>query len=648
MKTLITLLLVGLLCASTTAHEVHASKKAPHKVWISLDETSFKLLQTIDPSVESYTRRALPNGVIVNGRASRELIFVAHVNAALLDDLSAQVHKVEHHCAGFVRHASLAEATSALQSRRSVVAFTRPSYEITHQSAVQPMLDQMMSSNIENTIVSLSDFQNRYYNGSYGAQASDWLANTWQTMAAGRSDIGVEQVYRGNDAQASVVLTIEGAEQADQVLVMGAHLDSINHSDPNGPQETARAPGADDDASGVASLTEVLRVLLANDYHPQRTIKLMAYAGEEAGLLGSGYLADDFANRGVDVAGVLQLDMTNYQGSAGDIYLVDDYTDAQQNGFLEDIAGTYLPALDVRHTQCGYACSDHASWAQQGYPASMPFEASMGGSNPYIHSSEDTFANSGGQASHALKFSRLALAYVVELADMAGGDDDGGGDDNGSTLDNGVPVPNLSANQGTQTVYTLDVPAAATDLSFTLTNGSGDVDLFVQFAAEPSTSTYDCRSVTSTANEECTIASPQAGTWYVMLDAYSTYSNVTLEGSYSADGGGDDGGGDSCPTGYTEYSDTLNSGDSAYQPNGNYYYVRVSAAHDGILSGPTGSDFDLYLQKWNGGGWGNVDKSTSSGADETISYNGTSGYYVWKVTAYSGSGVYTLCLDIPD
>ena len=68
--------------------------------------------------------------------------------------------------------------------------------------------------------------------------------------------------------------------------MLGAHQDSVN-----GARATGRAPGADDDASGVASLSEVIRVALANDYRPLRTVKFMAYAAEEVGLRGSADIA---------------------------------------------------------------------------------------------------------------------------------------------------------------------------------------------------------------------------------------------------------------------------------------------------------------------------------------------------------------------
>ncbi|MEW2383501.1 S1 family peptidase [Micromonospora sp. NPDC047707] len=105
------------------------------------------------------------------------------------------------------------------------------------------------------------------------------------------------------------------------------------------------------------------------------------------------------------------------------------------------------------------------------------------------------------------------------------------------------------------------------------------------------------------------------------------------------------------PTGCTGYEATytgsISSGQSRYQPNGSYYYSSVSGTHRGCLDGPTGVDFDLYLQKWNGSTWVDVAGSYSPGPDETISYNGTAGYYRFEVHAYSGSGSYTLGITNP-
>ena len=61
------------------------------------------------------------------------------------------------------------------------------------------------------------------------------------------------------------------------------------------------------------------------------------------------------------------------------------------------------------------------------------------------------------------------------------------------------------------------------------------------------------------------------------------------------------------------------------------------------LSGRSGTDFDLYLLKKNtNGAWSYVAESESPSSSETITYNATSGTYIWGVYGYAGSGSYTL------
>ena len=66
--------------------------------------------------------------------------------------------------------------------------------------------------------------------------------------------------------------------------------------------------------------------------------------------------------------------------------------------------------------RCGYACSDHASWYRQGYPAAFPFEAAKRQMNNKIHTSNDTIEQSGGTADHAVHFAKLGVAFAMELA----------------------------------------------------------------------------------------------------------------------------------------------------------------------------------------------------------------------------------------
>ncbi|MEV4413616.1 S1 family peptidase [Catellatospora sp. NPDC049609] len=92
---------------------------------------------------------------------------------------------------------------------------------------------------------------------------------------------------------------------------------------------------------------------------------------------------------------------------------------------------------------------------------------------------------------------------------------------------------------------------------------------------------------------------------------------------------------------------SLSSGGSAYQPDGSYYQSTSSGTHRGCLVGPSGTDFDLYLQKWNGSAWANVATGGTPSNAESVTYSGTAGYYRYRVHAYSGSGSYTLGFTNP-
>ncbi len=99
-------------------------------------------------------------------------------------------------------------------------------------------------------------------------------------------------------------------------------------------------------------------------------------------------------------------------------------------------------------------------------------------------------------------------------------------------------------------------------------------------------------------------------------------------------------------TGGTTYTGTLSgTGANAYHPSAGY--SSAAGVHTGNLTGPSGTDFDLYLQRLNGSTWSTVASSTSASSVENISYNGTAGTYRWRVYSYSGSGSYTLVTTRP-
>jgi serine protease len=152
-----------------------------------------------------------------------------------------------------------------------------------------------------------------------------------------------------------------------------------------------------------------------------------------------------------------------------------------------------------------------------------------------------------------------------------------------NVLVKGVPVTGLSAASGGTLMYTLVVPQGSSNLSFAISGGTGDADLYVKFGSAPTTSVYDCRPYLNGNNETCNIANVQAGTYYVMLRAYTAFSGVSLVGSYAdAVSGG----------GFTKLN--LSASTGAWL----HYTLDVPAGMSALkvnMSGGTG-DADLYVR----------------------------------------------------
>ncbi len=392
---------LALACGSAGAQKLPAGEGG-RGIWITLAERDLAVLH------ESKSLGGWEGALEVH--ATHDGLVLARLPEERLEALGKAVHQSLKRCGGFVAHPSREAALDALYLRPEFASLA-VSYTIDNTAVAQALLAAVQPANILSTINLLAGNTTRYYTTTGGVNAANQLKARWEGYAAGRSDVTVELFTHPTWAQPSVIATITGTSLPGEVVVIGGHLDSINSSSPT----TGTAPGADDDASGVASLTEAFRAAMASGYRPQRTVKLMAYAGEEAGLRGSGEIAANYLANGVNVVGVLQLDMTNYKGSAPDIVLVSDNTNAAQNTFLENLIDTYL-GLSRSTTACGYACSDHASWHSRGFAASIPFEALINQYNPRIHTANDTLANSDATAGHAAKFARLTAVYMAELA----------------------------------------------------------------------------------------------------------------------------------------------------------------------------------------------------------------------------------------
>lgn len=220
----------------------------------------------------------------------------------------------------------------------------------------------------------------------------------------------VDQISHTRTQQKSLRVHLEGKSRPSEIIVLGGHLDSINGGWGGGG---ARAPGADDNASGSSNLLEALRVLVTKG-RPERSVEFFWYAGEESGLLGSAEIAQTYKSQNKNVVAVLQLDMTMFPGS-GEFVVgnVQDFTSSWLRQYLVEMNDAYL-GVRLIPDECGYACSDHASWHRQGYPALMPFESDTANMNRKIHTDRDSI-DSTTSFRHSLVFAKIALAFAMDL-----------------------------------------------------------------------------------------------------------------------------------------------------------------------------------------------------------------------------------------
>lgn len=294
----------------------------------------------------------------------------------------------------------------------SLIDFTK--LQPSQSTTVLPYLDLVDSTALFARVIKLSAYQNRYYESDTGVESANWIAEEYKRIAQGRSDISVRlETHRFK--QPSVVVTMQGSgPDKDEIVVLGGHIDSIKQMSLS--PKSAKAPGADDNASGTATVMETFRILVEQGFKPNRTIEFMGYAGEEKGLLGSIDIAKRYRDKSKKVVGVMQLDMTMYPGPKTTINLIDDYTDKGLNHFMGKLIDTYIKT-PYTFSSCGYACSDHASWNRSGYASTFPTEASLKESNPNIHTPNDT--TEGLDPKYGSEFVKLALSFTVEVAQAA-------------------------------------------------------------------------------------------------------------------------------------------------------------------------------------------------------------------------------------
>jgi Zn-dependent M28 family amino/carboxypeptidase len=236
----------------------------------------------------------------------------------------------------------------------------------------------------------------------------------------------------------NVVATLRGSATPDRVYVVTGHYDSRVT---DVMDATSDAPGADDDASGVAVIMEVARVLATRATRaPEATIVFAAVAGEEQGLYGSDHLAQKFKDAGTDIQAMFSNDIVGtgnaHDGTADDPHTVrlfvegvptaetaaeatvrksvggeNDGASRQLGRFVGDAARvTDMRVRQIWRRDRYLRGSDHISFLLRGYPAARFTEPREN----FAHEHQDVRVVDGVQYGDLIEF--CDFAYIAGVA----------------------------------------------------------------------------------------------------------------------------------------------------------------------------------------------------------------------------------------
>jgi len=269
----------------------------------------------------------------------------------------------------------------------------------TDDPLIREALSQVNESGIRRTVADLEGFSTRYDGTEGNVRAGTYLHERLDTLPA-------LSVRYQDDRFRNVLGTLPGEGSAsDEVVIVGAHYDSIS-SDPK------QAPGATDNACGVAIVLEQARIL--SRYRFNRTLVFAFWNTEETGIQGSGSFADEAALRHLEIPLYFNYDSACYDPENRMVI------DLMYGRDARDIAGlaiqdTALYGVNATLTSNLHHCdADYLPFRDHGYPTLMTHSESHGPA----HSLKDTLDQAS--LAYAVENTRLGTTVIARVAGIEG------------------------------------------------------------------------------------------------------------------------------------------------------------------------------------------------------------------------------------
>ncbi|MBI5000760.1 MAG: M20/M25/M40 family metallo-hydrolase [Euryarchaeota archaeon] len=286
---------------------------------------------------------------------------------------------------------------------------------IDQDSEIRSILRQIDEGLMASFIQPLQDFDTRYAYTHYSIEAAGWIGSVME-----RFELNVtydDNLYNDHIIR-NVIGELPGTDpNSTQIWIICAHYDSYSSS-----SRYWAAPGADDDASGVAGVLAAAEIL--SDYRFNDTIRFIAWGGEELMMRGSQPYAEKMLNEGADIAGVFNLDMIghNPDPTFNTTSICTNSESVWLANNTSNICKKYSDIIGIQGQEIvGFPYSDHASFWAVGYDGVMLIEVFNQNFNDDYHTPQDTIDKLN--MTYAANNTQMAVATLCEMAGMARIDD---------------------------------------------------------------------------------------------------------------------------------------------------------------------------------------------------------------------------------
>jgi hypothetical protein len=276
--------------------------------------------------------------------------------------------------------------------------------------SIESIISSVSRNNIEKWINHLASYHTRHSKSKYIDDVANWLKDELERLT--HVDINFHNYSEDGYNLKNVIYKL-----SDTVILVCAHYDSrMQDLEDN----NSRAPGADDNASGVAVILEIARLI--SNLELERTVQLVFFSGEEQGLWGSKHYSRQLKDDGVDLYRLINLDMVGFppadgkhtvtiEMDMGNAVPTNDQDSQTFGGMMEQMALDYTdldPILGPIYD------SDYMPFEALGYVTVGGYDGGATDQNTHYHSTTDevSFVDMDYVASNT----KMVLATVLKEA----------------------------------------------------------------------------------------------------------------------------------------------------------------------------------------------------------------------------------------